>query len=428
MSNYKAIIAKIDSVLPIEGADRIQIAKVLGESVIVSKELNIGYTGVFFCSGTQLSEEFCKNNNLYRKSEMNNDNTKSGFFEINRKVRAQPFMKVRSEGYFAGLESLKFVNDLPELKVGDSFEVLGDVRICNKYINPNTKQANNQQKKLKKKDVPNFLKHVDTAQFRHKLQTIEKGSLISIQAKVHGTSARYTKMDVDVSSKLNWLQKQLNRLGDFFPTTQEQFVVGTRNVILDDPDKESFHGKEQFRFDVLETLKPHIEKNMTIYGEIAGYANNKPIMATHDIKGLKDKKFTKKYGKEPIVYKYGCPQGELRFHVYRITVLNEEGMTTDFTQQQIVKWCNDKGILPALDVIEPFLFDGDYDRLSELVEQLTERPEMLTEDYIDHSHISEGVIIRIDDGNRTPTFLKSKSYAFKVLEGICEAVDLEDES
>lgn len=426
MSNYKAIIAKIDVVMPIEGADRIQVAKVLGESVIVSKELKEGYIGVFFCSGTQLSEEYCKYNNLYRKSEMNADNTKSGFFEVNRKVRAQPFMKVRSEGYFAGLESLGFVKDLPTLKVGDSFEEINGIKICNKYINPNTKKVNNQQKSKKKKEVPNFLKHVDTAQFRHKLQTIEKGSLISIQAKVHGTSARYAKMDVDVSHKLNWVQRQLNKLGNFFPTTEEQFVVGTRNVILNDPEKESFHGKEQFRFDVLEVLKPYLEKNMTVYGEIAGYANGKPIMAAHDIKGLKDKKFTKKYGKEPMIYKYGCPEGEIRFHIYRITVATEEGKTVDFTQQQIVKWCEERGLIPALDVVEPFFFDGDYDKLAALVEDLTERPEVLTEDYIDHSHISEGVIIRVDDGNRTPTFLKSKSYAFKVMEGICEAEDIEE--
>ena len=65
MSNYKAIVGKIDTIYPIQGADNIQVAKVLGETVIVSKSLQVGYVGILFVAGTQLSEEYCKNNNLY---------------------------------------------------------------------------------------------------------------------------------------------------------------------------------------------------------------------------------------------------------------------------------------------------------------------------------------------------------------------------
>lgn len=45
---YKAIIAKIDKISAIQGADRIQTAYVLGEQVIVSKYWQPGEKGVYF--------------------------------------------------------------------------------------------------------------------------------------------------------------------------------------------------------------------------------------------------------------------------------------------------------------------------------------------------------------------------------------------
>jgi hypothetical protein len=95
MSNYSAFIAKIDRVEPIEKADKIHVAYVLVEPVIVSKEWGVGKVGVFFAPDTQLSVEFCANNNLYRDAEKNSDKTKKGFFENNRRVRAQPFLGIK---------------------------------------------------------------------------------------------------------------------------------------------------------------------------------------------------------------------------------------------------------------------------------------------------------------------------------------------
>src|SRR5690554_3202944 len=104
---HKAIIAKITETTPIPGADRIHVAKVLGESVIVSKEWKEDMVGVLFPVDLQLSEEFCHHNNLFRDSEKNKDKTKKGFFENNRRVRAQPFLKVksRSEEHTSELQS-----------------------------------------------------------------------------------------------------------------------------------------------------------------------------------------------------------------------------------------------------------------------------------------------------------------------------------
>jgi hypothetical protein len=152
-------------------------------------------------------------------------------------------------------------------------------------------------------------------------------------------------------------------------------------------------------------------------------------MATHSTKDLKNKELQKKYG-DVVTYKYGCKEHQNRVHVYRITLTTDDGTDIDFTQKQLVDWCNARGILPALDVVEPFVFDGDYDALSAKVEALTERPEVLGEDFIDPTHLSEGVIVRVDRGTTTPLFLKSKNFYFKVMEGIAseKEVDMEDAS
>lgn len=425
MSNYKAIIAKIDKTIEIEGANTIQIGKVLGESVIINKATQEGTIGVYFCAGTQLSEKYCHVNNLYRDSNKNLNTKETGFFEDTRRVRAQPFMKVRSEGYFAPLNSLSYTGfDIDSLKVGDEFEELAGVEVCKKYI---LKVKENQlpTKKKKAREIPDFHPHVDTAQYARNKYQIEVGDVISIQSKIHGTSARYGYHKVERSLP-RW-KEVINKLLPIFPTTQWEYTVGTRRVILDNPEKEGFHGKEEYRFEVMEKLKPYLTKGMTVYGEIAGYVNGKPIMPNHDVSVLKDKKYTKKYGNS-ITYKYNCVETDYRFHIYRITLTTEGGEAIDLTQPQLVKWCEDRGFVPAHDVIPSFVYYGGQDNLDELVEALTERPEVLTEDYHDPSQISEGVIIRIDKSGLEPVFLKNKSYAFKVMEGIAseKGTDIEE--
>lgn len=436
MSNYQAIIAKVNVVVPIDGADRIQIGKVLGENVIISKEIPIGTLGVFFCSGTQLSTEYCHHNNLFRDKTRNKDPERSGFFEESRRVRAQPFLKVKSEAYFAPLESLSFAGDITKLKEGDRFEDLNDIKICTKFLSERALKALANRNKVGKPgrkkvtSTPFFREHVESSQFRQNLHVLTKGDLISIQSKRHGTSGRYgfTK----VVNELSKWQRIINSFLPIFKNESYEYVVGSRRVVLtkfdgSEADKVGFHGPEAFRFEVMEELKPHLTKGMEIYVEIVGFANTKPIMSRHSTKDLKDKAITKKYG-ETITYSYGCNEAQYKFHIYRVSLTTEDGNSIDLTQTQLVEWCSSRGFDVAHDIIEPFIYDGNKDKLIELVDNLTERPDVLTEDYHDPSHPSEGVIVRVDRGTQTPLFLKNKSYIFKVLEGLVsdDAIDLED--
>ena len=433
--SHKIIVARIARVEPIPNADKIQVGYVLGEPVVISKEHAVGDVGLFFPVDLQLSNMYCYENNLYHDKALNKDVTKSGFFDKNRRVRAQTFKGVKSCGLFMPLESIYFTGAwADEWTEGLSFDELNGHKLVQKYISEASKvkgQAN-QTKAVKKNFAPFFAKHVDSEQFRHCAEQIKKGSLISIAAKIHGTSARMgylpalQELPVWKQKFNHWVGHLMNK--PFFKDSYEySYVLGTRNVVLKthEEKKEGYHGPETFRYEVFELVKPFLEKGQSIYGEIAGYANGKSIMPKHSIKDLKSKEFTKKYG-ETITYSYGCKEHEYRFHIYRITTTSEAGTQIDWTQAQIDSWCADRGLLGPVSVCEPFIYDGDVEALRALVEALTEHPELLTEDYIDPSHVSEGVILRVDSGKLVPDFYKSKSFAFKVMEGLEMVENIED--
>lgn len=430
---HKAIIAQVASVEEIPGADKIQIGIVLGERVVISKDIPVGYVGVLFPADLQLSEEFCHENNLFRKAEKNKDPTKTGFFEESRRVRAQPFLKVRSSAYFTSLDSFGyFVNDLKSQPIGHQFDELDGHKICQKYISKETAIAkgNAATKAAKKNYAPFFDKHVDTEQFKHNIHRINVGDVLFIHSKKHGTSQRIGYLPV-LKELPKWKQviNKVIRKNMFQEKLEYDFVVGTRNVVLKDGDenKIGFHGSEQYRYDILNQLKPHLEKGMTLFLEVVGFVNGKPIMPRHSMSGLKNKAYEKKYG-STITYSYGCKEHEFKYHIYRITKMSVDDTHKEFSQRELEKWCSDRGLPCTLEVHPPVVYDGDQEKLSALIEQLTERPEVLTEDYTDSTSISEGVIIRVENGKNIPDFYKSKSFAFKVLEGICSEVDTEDAS
>lgn len=428
----KAIVAAVTAVMEIPGADKIQVAVVLGEQVIVSKDVGVGYVGVFFPVDTQLSEEYCYENNLSRHGAENKNPEKLGFFDSNRRVRAARFLKVKSEGYFAGLESLSYVVDniIPN-ELGQTFDEIGKYKICNKYLSQATRDAIEKagktgQKMAKKDFAPLFKKHVESKQFKHEAHMIPVGALLSFHSKRHGTSGRsgITRVAIDLP---RWKEIFNAKIMNIFPTEEWKHVVGSRNVTFKPTDevREHHHGSDSFRHDVAKQIEPFLENGMTAFYEIVGSVNGKSIMPRHDIKSLKDRAYDKKYG-ESVTYSYGCKEHEYKWHIYRLTHMTANGDSVDFSQKQMEVFCEANNLPYTLEVSSQEIYDGDIEKLSKKVEYLTERPDVLTEDFTDPAHLSEGIIIRIDHGGMQPKFLKSKSFAFRCCEGQTEALDPED--
>jgi hypothetical protein len=98
-NNYCATVVEIKNIIPIDNCDNVVHTNIFGNSIIVSKDVKIGDIGLFFPLETKLSNDFLKCNNLYRKLELNIDQTKKGYFEENGRIRCVKFRGNKSEGF-----------------------------------------------------------------------------------------------------------------------------------------------------------------------------------------------------------------------------------------------------------------------------------------------------------------------------------------
>lgn len=428
-----SIISKIDRVAPIEGADRIQVGFVRHNMIVISKETQPGTVGIFFIGGSQLSHDYCRNNNLYRDKTLNSDQTKSGYFENTRRVRTQTFRGVKSEGLFMPISSLSYLGkEEKDFKLGQIVDTINKNVICEKYISEKTKKllrskskANRKKQKVKK-EYPFFFEHQDTSQFLMFIDTIPQNAQITISHKMHGTSGRYGMQLVNTK-----LDKFLSK----FKLYRNKFepVIGTRRVVksnIKDISSGFYKDDEAFRYNVYKELEPFLtqHKGLTIYCEIVGYTTSgSPIMAKQNTSNLKSiKGFREKYGNE-IFYSYGNGPSQCSFFVYRITETTQNGDQIDWSHSKAKDWCEQRGI-NFVTTFKQFIYDGDQENLISLVKKYGENEDNMYEDYLDPRHLLEGVVIRVDHNQSSPKFFKYKNFPFKVLEGIAqdEFCDIED--
>ena len=425
--SYKCIICKLENVRKAENSDNLALGDCVGNTVVIGKDYPEGMLGVYFpCDGI-LSQEFCKANNLFPIFDGNGKKVGGGFFDVNKpRVRAQKFRSNKSMGFFIGIKSLEFTGyDLDTLKIGDSLSELNGVEICSKYINPATLRALNEGKRGKKQPVaPLFFEMRDVDQFDYYCKDIQIGSLITLSNKKHGTSGRYSYTTTYIT--LPWYKKLINKIIPIFDNSKDEYIVGTRRVVLlpEDENKEGFHGSEAFRYKFLENIKGKVPLNLTIYLEICGWANNKPIMPHHSLDKNDLKEIKNKYP-SPMYFSYGNLEGQCDYTVYRITWSGSDGSQFDLSWDQIEAFCHKNNLKHAFKLEPSFIYDGQLDKLKEKVYSYLDKP-----DPEDNRHYSEGVCVRTDFNGKTD-FYKKKGFYFAVGEGIIkdsEVVDMEESS
>lgn len=331
--NYAATIVSVSNIIPLEGMDRVQAAIILGNQVIVGKNIKKGDVGIYFPVECQLSEGYLKNNNLYRKTELNLDPTiKGGYFEENGRVRCIKFARVhKSEGIFMPLESLQYTGEL-HFKVNDTFDELNGHEICKKYVIKQNRtpglsgsRKTHNTKKYESKLVENqFRFHQDTSMLFRNLHRIEPDSLISISYKLHGTSG--ISSYVLCKRKLNWYEKLLLKLGVDIKTVEYDYLYSSRKVIKNEelnPNAQHYYSEDIWGIAHNE-LKDYLQKGMTFYYEIVGFLPNGGAIQ-------KD-------------YDYGCEPGQHTIYIYRITQTNPDGKVVEFSAKQVQDFCKKNGL------------------------------------------------------------------------------------
>ncbi len=431
--SHKAVVTSIKTKKH-PNADRVQLAitKYGHYQVVVGLNQKDGDLGIFFQPDLQLSSTFAESNDLIGYTD-DKGIRRGGYFSKNRRVRVQNFRGERSEGFWIPISSLSNISgvsehDVSKLEDGSNINSINNVLICEKYITPATKQSQkNKQKKIRKEN-DFFRKHVTTTQFRDEGQTIKKGSIITVSEKIHGTSARVGKVLEDVTVDMSFFQKLWRRVKNK-PSLEHRLLIGSRNVILNNTDKKDYYEGDNFRETSAESFSHLLNDSEIVYYEIAGFTHSgKAIMSTSALTDKKDKQIKRlndRYG-DFMNYSYGNSEKQCSAHVYRIVNILADGRQQDLPYHQMIKRCEELGLSPIPELISPFIYDGDLDKLTNLVVD-----DMLLEgsSTLDSRHIREGVVLRIED-ERGVSFMKVKSYTFCMLEGILKSfigyVDPED--
>lgn len=427
MNNYEATVVRLTNIRPHSNADRLQLATAQGNQVIVGLDDKEGDLGLYFIAGTQLSEEFCKVNDLVRRKN-EDGSVGGGMFDENRRVRAQKFRGEVSDGFWIPLKSIEYLK--VKLNEGDSFTSLlsttdfSDHPICNKYIPKNgvvRSGGGTGKPKEKVKGSLMFKEHFDTPHFSKNLGKIPENATLIITEKLHGTSQRVGYVLVDRPLKFYekvaiWFVRLFEKKDYTYTRRVWTYLNGTRRVVLGDPKKgDDFHGKGLRELAAAPFIF-NLRKGETVYFEVVGYEpSGKSIMPTVDNTKIKDKEFLTKYGKTT-TFSYGCPSGSHKVFVYRITTTNVDCDSVDYSWEAVKERCKELGVetVPELSITQCDKY------LEGRVTHWSDQPSTL-----DPSHISEGVCVRYE--GLTPTVLKHKSFNFKVLESIIQDTGVIDQ-
>lgn len=426
--SYNVYVTKLKNVRPHPNADRLQLADCFGNTVCISLDHSEGELGAYLPADGQISEEFGKANDLFRRKDENGNNV-GGFIDpVKRNVQCIRLRGQKSDGLFLPLTCLEPFGDISALKEGDIVTVFNGHEIARKYI-PKTNHRSGSvdngggkvQKKKIKINLPYFTEHIDTPQLTYNMDMFKPGDLICLTEKVHGTSSRNANT-LQISYKKNLFHKLFNLKGR--KVEEYKYVVGTRRTVLESATG-GYYGTNEFRLEWANKFKDKLIPGECVFGEIAGFmAPGQPIMAKGDNKKTKDKNFIKTFG-DTTVFSYGCNEekGNSRYFIYRMTYTTPEGFVFEYPWDLVKLRAEQMGfeVVPELD---RFIYTTKEDFLAR-IEEWMDIPST-----IDSSHIIEGVVVRALNAPNSFRVAKNKSFNFKVLENIikvnADAPDMEE--
>ena len=407
--NYACSVVEIKNLFPIEGADNVLRTVVNGNNVVVPKTTEVGSKMLYFCSGTKLSAEYCRVNNLYDKEENNLDTTKRGFVSFkSRRIKCLRLRGVISDGMLMPLSSLlPFLeqSSINSFKVGDEFTDINGNSLCEKYIVPIRNSGENNKKgkqsvKISRLVDSQFYLHGDTSNLRKNMDKINPNDIIGIHYKKHGTS--FVVGNVQVKRFLSWFEKLVKRFGVKVEETMYDIVYSSRKIIkngyLNPTSGEGFYGEDIWGV-VAKEIGHLIPKNWTLYGEILGYTESGSAIQ----------------GK----YDYGCKVGEHKVYIYKISVVNTDGNVIFLTDRQIEEYCEKVGLLykdtfiyygTIRNYMDMYFIEGDNWR--EEVLKTLEKNYNEKDCYMCTTKVpEEGIIVRVEKLEQYEAYkLKSKRF------------------
>lgn len=423
---YTGFVVKVEHLRKHSNADRLQVATFFGNDTIVSLDTKIGDIGIYFPTDGQLSERYCRVNDLVRRKDENGKQCGGYLDPEKRNIKALKLRGEKSDGLYMPITSLADFCKISDLKVGDTIDTVNGELICQKYIPHSTTKYKNKvvtAQRAKENICPTFYEHVDTAQLAYNLNAFKVGDTVQLTLKMHGTSGRTGYLPL-LHTKRTWFDKLFHRHGkDYY---EYGYVTGTRRVVLKEGRKGGYYESDDFRHAMAAKFEGKLRKGEVVYYEIVGFQgpNGAPIMSQVANSKVKDPEFIKQYG-TTTTFSYGCEQkGDYappfnpccEVYVYRITMVNEDGDVVEYSPAQIKERCEQMGIHTVME-FETFIIPADGDPGEYVLRKVEQYFDGA--DPIGKTHVREGVVARILNRSNFAVY-KHKNFSFKVLEGIAK--------
>lgn len=226
-------------------------------------------------------------------------------------------------------------------------------------------------------------------------------------AGVKTAPSRTTPMHATVNAATKHVRKLLGWPWITIPTTEYDFVCGSRRVIKDpnNPNQDHWYESDIWTREGLK-YKDAVPRGFVVYGELVGWVSaGKPIQAN---------------------YTYALPEGQCELYVYRVATVTPDGILSELTWPAVRRFCADHGLkhVPELKT-----FAGTKNDVNQIADGVRDSLGLKFSDSFDvvnwyvwrdtpvplsaNSPCDEGLVIRVDtDRSSLPEFYKAKSQQF----------------
>lgn len=405
--NYAALVIEVPEPKKLPNSDRLYGIGVAGIEVVVDSSWleREGQMAVLFPAEAQLSHELVSYSNLYRHAELNNDPEQVGYLGDNRRIRPLKLRGNMSKGLILPLENIAAVTGgfHSDFEIGQSFDTFNGVEICRKYVLPAkgipmSKEQAKLAKAFKRVDEKVFPMHIDTEMYLRNEGHVDDNDIVIVTQKLHGTSIRFGNVPVKVQHTF-W-ERVAKKLGIRVREHEYDLIAGSRKVIKDPKSKTQNHFyNEDLWSEAAQWYGRDLPKGFMVFGELVGFTP----------------------GGEPIQkgYTYEELPGIRELYVYRVAIVNEDGILRDLSWDQVKNftyayglkhtpelWRGPKAALVLENFAEKDFYD-EWDKGFGLT--YTERPVKLS---TGGTGKDEGIVLRVDRGGDVPYLLKYKNDSF----------------
>lgn len=344
-SMYKVALTKILAIEPHPNADRLEIATVYGFQVIVKKDSHkVGNLMIYIPIDSLLPQ-----------------NLEDHIFPPDAKVKLTKhrvkqirLRKIASQGMLISPEEIQAVYGFTPNEEEKDYK---DVLMVKKYEPPAPKfqsTIGGGSRKVRALENPLFHKYLGLNNIKWFPTFFKEDEIVVMQEKVHGSSIRCAKLPYTPNTLWKKIKYKLGLAPKF------EFCYGSNNVQLQERDNYTgFYGSDVYG-KLLKKIEADkkIENGESIYGELYGDGVQKN-------------------------YTYGCKEGEHKFVLFDVKVLDYEGNQRWLNPDEVRTFAQERGF----DMV-PEVYRGPFSLA--LAKELTKGDSILAPS----QKIREGVVVK----------------------------------